>query len=289
MKTLRIITFGFWILSQAGLACGASLEVKIVPHFNNAPLVFDSLTNRTAAGQTISVTRLDFLLSGIALRSVNGTWFQPTNQFAYICAREGRTSFTLSNLPSGTYDHIRFQVGLEPEVNHVDAGRWPAGHPLNPEVNRLYWGWSHEYVFFAFEGGWQNGAGQNGFSYHIATDQKLMTIALPIELNTAFAHELQLALDVDKVLSGSKTIQLTDATDTTHSRANDALANRLHDNLQHAFAVEKSFDVPMLKQAESRFRERGVYGCFNVLKPDGVDCSEGHALSPDHFKIFPST
>ena len=84
---------------------------------------------------------------------------------------------------------------------------------------------------------------QSGFSYHLATDRELMTIELPVELNTASAHELQLALDVDKILSGAKTIQLTDATDTTHSRANDALANQLHDKFATRLCHGKS-DVP---------------------------------------------
>ena len=137
-------------------ADAVDLRVNFVPQFNGAPLVFDALKHQTAGGQTISVARLDFLLSGIALRRVDGTWTGQKDWFAYVGMRDGRTNFTLKNILAGKYDRIRFNIGLEPRINHGESAQWPAGHPLNPGVNHLYWGWSREYVFLALEGGWQS-------------------------------------------------------------------------------------------------------------------------------------
>jgi cytochrome c peroxidase len=237
MKTLRAIALGISLLSQWRVAQAANLEITILPRFNNARLVFDSLTNQTAAGQKISVTRLDFLVSNIALRHTGGLWLAQTNQFAYLSAREGRTSFTLSNLPAGNFDRLRFQIGVPPIINHADVAQWPGAHPLNSEVNHLYWSWSREYIFLAFEGAWQNGAQQSGFSYHLATDSQLMTVELPLALNTSSNREIHLAFDVGKILSGANPIRLSDTTDTTHSRANDILASRLRENIQRAFSI----------------------------------------------------
>jgi cytochrome c peroxidase len=246
---LCILILGCW-----GLAHGANLQITILPRFNNAPLVFDSLTNQTAAGQKISVTRLDFLLSDIALRRTGGTWTPLTNRFAYINAREGRTSFTVDNVPAGTFDRVHFQIGLPPIINHADSTQWPAGHPLNPDVNRLYWGWSREYVFLAFEGRWQNGGKESGFSYHLATDRQLMTVELPVQLETSSERELQLALDVDKILASANLIQLSDTTDTTHSRTNDLLAAQLRENVERAFSItvgQASRQSPILTKNET--------------------------------------
>ena len=212
------------LLLPAYMAGAADLRVDFLPQFNSAPLVFDSITNQTASGQTISITRLDFLLSGITLRRADGTWLEQKNWFGYIGARDGKANFTLQNIPPGNFDRVRFHIGLEPEINHGDAAQWPAGHPLNPEVNGLYWGWSHEYVFFALEGGWQNGGEKSGFSYHLATDRELMTVELPVALDLNSGRELQLTLDVGKIFSTPNKIGLSDITDTTHSRANDTLA-----------------------------------------------------------------
>ena len=142
------------------LATGAGamdLRVDFAPQFDGKSLVFDALKNQTADGQKISVTRLDFLLSDFALRETNGIWIGQKNYFAFISARDGRTNFTLENVPPGNYDAMRFHIGLEPKINHGDIAQWSADSPLNPDVNHLYWGWSHEYIFLALEGGWQDG------------------------------------------------------------------------------------------------------------------------------------
>jgi cytochrome c peroxidase len=144
----------------------------------------------------------------------------------------------LENIPAGNYSAIRFQIGLPPQINHADAAQWPANHPLNPDVNHLYWGWSREYVFLALEGTWQNGGEQIGYSYHLATDRELMTIELPVALDLNSSREIQVSLDIGKIFSAPNKIALSDASDTTHSRTNDLLAVQLRQNVENAFAVE---------------------------------------------------
>src|SRR5690242_20153115 len=128
-----------------------SLDVQIVPRLGGAPLAFDSITNEIPTDQRISITRLDFLLSDIALGCADGTWIFNSNLVAYISTREDRTRFHLAAIPSGKYDRIRFHIGLRAELNHQDPAKIPAGDPLNPEVNGLHWGWMGGYVFLALE------------------------------------------------------------------------------------------------------------------------------------------
>jgi cytochrome c peroxidase len=231
----KILLLPLLLASGAG---AADLRVDFVPQFNGAPLVFDALTNQISSGQKISVTRLDFLLSDFALRRTNGTWIGKRDFFAFISARNGKNSFTLKNVPPGNYDRIRFQIGLPPEVNHGDIAQWPANSPLNPDVNHLYWGWSHEYIFLAFEGGWRDDGEQNGFSYHLATDRMLTTVELLVHLNLNSSRQIQIALNVDKIFSAPNEIKLSKASDSSHSRTNDLLAAQLHENIENLFAVE---------------------------------------------------
>jgi cytochrome c peroxidase len=238
MKRARKNFILLFAMAIAFSAAAADLRVDFVPQFNGAPLAFDALKNQTAAGQKISVTRLDFLASQIALRRADGIWIGQTNWFAYVSARDGKTNFSLENIPAGNYDRIRFQIGLPPQINHSDSAQWPANHPLNPDVNHLYWSWSREYVFLALEGTWQNGGEQSGFSYHLATDRELMAVELPVALNLNSSREIQVGLDIAKIFSAPNKIELSETSNATHSRTNDLLAVQLRQNVEAAFAVE---------------------------------------------------
>src|SRR6266487_1243746 len=95
--------FGIWIFSgccMLDVEASPVLTVRILPRFAGTRLTYDTLTNTTASGQRVSITRLDFLLSDLALRTPSGVWYQQTNCFAYISGREERTSFVLSAVPA---------------------------------------------------------------------------------------------------------------------------------------------------------------------------------------------
>jgi cytochrome c peroxidase len=227
---------GTWALNLAGSA--ATLRVNIAPRFAGEPLAFDAITNLTAASQQISVTRLDFLISNFALRRTDGTWTSLTNWAEFIGGREGRTSFELNNLPAANYDRVKFHVGLLPETNHRPPALVPANHALNPSVNGLHWGWQGGYVFLAIEGNWRSANGAvSGYSYHIANDEQLMVIEMPLVLALTDSLEATLFVDVSKIFSANHQIKIDAATTSTHSRSNDELAAQLRKNIESAFSV----------------------------------------------------
>lgn len=214
------------------------LRVEMAPQFGGKPLAYDAITNTTAAKQRVSVTRLDLLISGIALRRDDGSWFTLSNTFAYVSGRENRTRFNLAAIPEGTYDRLRFQVGLPADVNHGDPAKHPVGHPLNPIVNGLHWSWQGGYVFLALEGAWAHASGEtSGYSYHLANDENLATVELPLPLRLASDWELSLGLDVAQVFGAVHPIQLDQGAASTHSRKGDALAGQIRKNLERAFLL----------------------------------------------------
>ncbi len=235
----RWVILGFCLLFVGASTRGHQLHVEISPRFSRMPLVFDSLTNRTASGQEISVTRLDFLISNLALRRRDGTWLTQSNRFAFFSGREGPKSIRLNHVPVDYYDQLRFNIGVPVAENHADPGGLAFDHPLNPNVNGLHWSWQGGYVFLAIEGDWLKSSGQrSGYSYHLATDPLLMTVALPITLDVQADHELSIALDVRKIFAEKTGITIDDESTSTHSRNEDRLAIRLRENVEHAFSVE---------------------------------------------------
>ena len=141
-------------LTQRARGAENEVTVSFEPQFRGQPLVFDELRATNTAGQAIAITRLDLLLSGLAVRRTNGTWLEKSHWFAFLSARAGRTNFALRDLPPGGFDRLRFTIGVPAEQNLGNPAQWDATHPLNPTVNGLHWNWQGGYVFLALEGKW---------------------------------------------------------------------------------------------------------------------------------------
>lgn len=238
-----------WLLCLAAVSSlgGPSLRVAVVPCYRGARLALDQATLTNTARQQFSVTRLDFLLSDFALHRAGGNWVQTSNWQACMLFREGRTNTTIDGFESGNYDRIRFQVGLEPGLNHSDPALYPPHHPLNPQVNGLHWGWAGGYVFLALEGLWRDaGAPWRGYSFHLANDPQLMTVELPVKLELNGDKALILTLNLDKLFS----VRLNADDASTHSRKGDPLAASLCKAVEQSFALTGI--VPISPPAKQR-------------------------------------
>lgn len=222
-----------------GRAQGHSLRIEVEHRFAGQPLAFNSLTLTNPAGNRFSVSRLDYLLSGLALKRTDGTWLPSRDWSAYLSPLAGRTASTTPAMPAGRFTGIRFNIGVPPAINAADPNQHAAGHDLHPQVNGLHWGWQGGYVFVALEGHWQQPDGSTGgYSYHVANDENLMTVELPVEFDTSRDTTLTLVFNVERVFAGRHGIDIA-AQPSTHSRDGDPLAGRMKDNLERAFSIAR--------------------------------------------------
>ena len=212
-------------LLLAGTAHG--LDIRVRPRWGDQPLAFDRFACTNDAGQTLSITRLDFLLSEFAVQNESGEWEPLRDQYAFISPRTSRDSFALATSTSNLPSALRFSVGLATGVNTSNPAQWPAGHPLNPVVNGLHWSWQGGYVFFALEGMWN---GDQGYSLHLATDRQLARVEAPVSPGRGSAVELD--LDLQPLL---RAVRLSADDSSTHSRAGDERADLLRTALAGAF------------------------------------------------------
>lgn len=202
--------------------------------FNGSALVLDKPVYTTGTGQTFSVTRLDFLLSNIALRNDQGQWLEQTNWQAYLSAGAARLSCSVSNFPGGRYNRIKFHVGLREDLNHSNPAQFHAAHPLNPVLNGLHWNWAGGYVFLALEGHWRTSSGEwSGYAYHLGNDPMLMTVELPVNLDLDDPKALKLALDMARLLN----FEFNENISSTHSRKGDRFAAEFKQRIELAFCV----------------------------------------------------
>lgn len=228
-----LVLLAGWLLQTEIFAQQLRLELNLV--WRDRPLVLAQPIQASKA-DGFSITRLDGLLSELALQRTNGTWLESDAWHVFFSAEQQRLTATADGLPAEPFQAIRFRVGVDAKTDRSDPQVWPPGHPLHPDVCGLHWGWSSGYVFLAVEGHWQSASGQrDGFSYHLAGAETPMMVELPVQYSGAQSSTIQLRFDVAQVLNDGAIVG--EAT-STHSRPGDALAQRLKTNITRAFAIE---------------------------------------------------
>lgn len=222
----------------AQVASAATLEIAVRHAFGDGPLLLDSLRYQNAARETLSITRLSYLLSGFALEREDGTWVEVPGQAAWLDAAKQRTAVRLDDVPQGKYRALRFHIGPDAAANAADPESLPADHPLNPNVNGLHWSWQTGYIFLAVEGHYRAGAAaRSGYAHHLARDPNRTRISLAAPLDLTHDAGIQLTFDIGTLLNAPRPLSFERDGAATHSRDGDPVAAALVANLPGAFRV----------------------------------------------------
>jgi cytochrome c peroxidase len=236
LRTIAIclaMCFG-WELSAA------TLQVQFTPKFSGEPLQPASFRYQTVAGEKFSITRVSWLASEFALQRNDGSWLEIPNSIAWLDYEQNRDSIRLVEIPPGEFRAVRFTVGLNTNLNHADVAKFPANHPLNPNLNGLHWSWQGGYIFMALEGLWRNAGGEmDGWAYHLARDTNAVraTVAVPLEITNE--TKLELDFDLATVLNAPRPLSFGKDGSSTHSRDGDPISAALVANLPGAFRVHR--------------------------------------------------
>jgi cytochrome c peroxidase len=218
----------------------ATLEFAFRHVVNGELLKLDAISQRTAAGEEFSVTRVSYLVGGVALERGDGSWLEFTNAVAWMDAQTGRTAMRLPDVPAGAYRGVRFHVGLDAALNNAPVTNHPPDHALNPNLNGLHWSWQGGYIFLALEGMWRNAAGKlDGWSFHLARDTNRVRINLAADLDLVRDARMEVDFDLAPVLNAPRPISFAKDGSSTHSRDGDPVAAALVANLPGAFRVRR--------------------------------------------------
>lgn len=254
---IRVIAtvVGLWVF--ASVSFGAEkLQLEILPFFDGKPVPFSSEGPVDGFGRPISITRLDYIVSGLQFQSEAGDWFALNNWYAYFSLGEGKTSVSIDPAPYGKFVAVSFNIGVPPAVNASDPNQYPDSHPLNPQVNGLHWGWQGGYVFCAIEGHYEKeNKSLGGFSYHIAGDSNLATVTVPIELDGEKDSRISLALSIENLFAGENPIDVA-KTASTHSREGDSLATLFVGNFESSIEL---LEIGSVLFQENSYPNRGTF------------------------------
>ncbi len=232
-----------------GASYAADVTLTVQPTNGEKELALDTGRVTRVGRNDLTLTRLAGLVSQVAFVRADGSFAQMDAQFGALDLGAGRRSVVLRGVPAGKYIGLQFHVGVAPDVNHGNPAQWAAGHALNPLVNGLHWGWQGGYVFLALEGHYLDAQQQErGWSFHLGTDARLMTVELPKPLVIDADTTIALTLDLARVLDGV-VLAPENGRDSTHSGAGDRLAEQLANNVTHAFAIRSVTAMPLSARA----------------------------------------
>ena len=127
MHLLRVIIIA--ALYMPGRAGAVPVDIRIRPVVVGQPLLLDSLRYAKSGEEKFSVSRLSYLVSGLALQRPDGTWVEPEFEVAWLDAVKRRNAFRVENVPRGRYVALRFAIGLSEQANTADPASFPAGRP----------------------------------------------------------------------------------------------------------------------------------------------------------------
>lgn len=133
-----------------------------------APFQFNTAAVNSM-GDDFDVRRLEYYLSQMTLIHDGG---QETEVPGYYLLVDGGvpTNELLGNFAITDLEGIRFGVGVDSAVNHLDPSSYSAGNPLAPQNPSMHWGWSAGYRFVAMEGQGGTSLSQN-FEVHALEDR----------------------------------------------------------------------------------------------------------------------
>jgi cytochrome c peroxidase len=249
LLTSAATTSGAFVLGTLFLSAdAATLQIELAPMYSGEEIQANSLRYRNSAGESFSITRVSYLVSDFALQRHDGSWLEISNSIAWLDLEQNRRSLRLENLPPDGFRSLRFSVGLNPSLNHADIAQFPAGHPLNPNLNGLHWSWQGGYIFLALEGLWRNGAGAlDGWAYHLARDTNCTHVTLAAALNLTNETRMEVDFDLATLLNVPRRLSFARDGSSTHSRDGDVVSATLVNNLPGAFWVHR---ISPLTEAE---------------------------------------
>jgi hypothetical protein len=217
-------------------ASASTLHLDFRPHCQGTAIAKGGNFPSGANGE-LTLARLDFLITGLALQKTDGSWIESAPDWVdFVSVGKQRLIVRCDGVAAEEYQRIRFRIGVDPATDLKDPAIYPPSHPLHPDVCGLHWSWQGGYIFMALEG--QSSKpfnGGNGFSFHLAREGNAPMIELPVNFRGGGPVTLRIGMDVPMLLDD---VDFTRDGNSTHSREGDPIPDRIKANLTKALRIE---------------------------------------------------
>jgi len=111
------------------------------------PLTLNTVWYKNANGDSIRISKFNYFISNIKLVKEDGTVFAETESYHLVQGdKENSKTFTISNVPFGTYTSMSFIIGVDSARNVSGAQTGD----LDP-TSGMFWDWNTGYVMAKME------------------------------------------------------------------------------------------------------------------------------------------
>ncbi len=204
------------------MALTGSGEVSVT--FDNGYAGNDLLLGTTNAansnGETLTVTRLSYIVSNFSLIDVDGNEYVfPKDDSYFIINQEADLDdISLPNIPAGAYTTLKFGVGVDDE-KYQQGGEGQGNLWTRAEENNLTWSWTAGYKYINYEGTFTSATvtDETDFKVHLGrlgdqVNYEEVTLALPtnVTVSDEMDSNIHLKIDASKILASIHNLLLSD-------------------------------------------------------------------------------
>ena len=235
------------------LKVNSSLTIYFDNVAGNDELKLEGLDYKNAAGESFSVSQLQYFISNIRLIKTDGTGYTVPQESSYFLVRESDPATQKINLqvPEGDYKQVEFVLGVDSVRNTMDISRRTGVlDPASSMDNGMYWGWNSGYIFLKMEGNSsaapEDPAGRKKFRYHIGgfggysaptiNNIKQVTVELlkgPAHADPAKTTLIHLKADILKVFDGPVKVHIAEHPSVMFSQFSKNIANNYSRMFSH--------------------------------------------------------
>lgn len=222
------------------LPASSTLCLEFQPVWGERALNLAAEQGTDASGATVSISRLDFVLSGVALQLEDGRWQEFRDSLATVRFEQGKGTALITGVPLRKFTAIRFSVGLESRES-IASGVVALQNPSVSESLADFMRPEGDLSILSLEGKYQKRDGTFGvFGYHLACPRDGIRVELPLTVAATQARIVRLAFDVEKIFRGNQPIRIASDGDSTSRPESRELEAKLRANVEAAFRVKST-------------------------------------------------
>lgn len=245
-----VLSFGlFTCEKEKNQSDDGQLTLSFKGHFDNSNLKMFTAEYPYEDNMKLRFQLFQFYISDVALlktdnaagdslRLIDIELVSFKNVQSDAAADKGIT-FSLKDIPPGTYKGIKFGIGVSADLNAVGPSSYTPPHPLDDN----YWSWAAGYVFSKIEGNADldnSGKFATKLTFHVGGNDfyRKKVLLKNIEIKEKGNTALNLEVDLHRVLAKSTSDYLDFRKVTQDHSGNLTIAKFIADNLQEAVKLE---------------------------------------------------